>query len=236
MQNQDIPTYQHVLKLSLGLGGILNILCSPAVAEPLQEQVAESTLEPSELGISELGASETRSRKIGTDSGAIAPQPQPEALPTQIDVAERRHLLSGSAFIPDPKLSKPGSKTVANDVVAGELGSSTPDVATAPALAADNLANEPLEQLGSSASQVSTTWVDESVSSAAGMTSRDPVVAQLKLDLKPEPWSITRLMASDVSSSVQTLSVSEIQLVALAWNDASVDSAYDWISDLASAD
>jgi len=80
MQNQAIPTYRHMLKLSLGLGGVLNILCIPAVAEPLQGDIADTTpSEPADLEANGLRLTNIYPLNPAALSHTATVQPQPSS-------------------------------------------------------------------------------------------------------------------------------------------------------------
>ncbi len=90
MQNQAIPTYYQVLKLSLGLGGILNILCVSAIAQTSPAEYSklelselnrtnEHSFEPTEPQLSRSERERPQLRRLEVEQAARISVPPPTA-------------------------------------------------------------------------------------------------------------------------------------------------------------
>ena len=204
MQNQAVPTYYHVLKLGLGLGGILNILCIPAIADA-------TPIDSGDLESGDIGAIETPPEAIETVTATQVVAPQPEAIVGDVAPSRRGLLQSESSFVREPKLSTSGSKKV----------SSSPE---------NNLE---IRAEASTASVLGERTSTNASGAAALMSSskleRHPKpepwsVAKLMAD--GDSGSSQRLSVSEIRHS-------EVERIDLSWGDETERDPSQWIDELA---
>jgi len=105
MHNQARPTCQNILKISLGLGGIFQTLCVPALAETNgEERLSLSRLSLSRFEPSQIAPLEKEAKQTDQYSASSITTTVSTPLPPQFSLAAKACVLKGTDAIADTRL------------------------------------------------------------------------------------------------------------------------------------